>query len=102
MLYYDREKPIDADNCPTFYIAGHCFLARKSMTKYHWAPSKDGRPMLLGNAKPAEKWKDFCDLIRYLGMAMPVWRDTKPYESNRKIIPMVAGARRYNTSRYGR
>lgn len=99
LLYYDKTMPITSENCPGFYILSSCYLSRKSMMRYHWLSSKKGDYAVFSEAKPSNKWKDFCDLIRYLAMSRPTWRDTRQYESNRKIIPIIHG-RRYNLTNY--
>lgn len=65
---------------PKFYVLDHCINAATHMARYSRKDIMAADGDVKDNAKPMEKYKDFCDLIRYFCMANP--RYIEPQDFN--------------------
>ena len=69
-LWYDKEKPRDALNAPKIFFYRDCGNIINSIDRYVW----DEKRARLGLSEiPSEKWKDFCDVVRYTCIKKPMW-----------------------------
>lgn len=88
-FHYDKTRPAGPDNYPLTYLAQYLTYMIKSCERYSWLPDAQGRPVLVDEAKPDPKWKDFMDLIRYFFASMPVYTQKSILRpSERKVIPI--------------
>lgn len=86
---YDPSRPVDMTNYPVMVLAHYLTYMIKSCERYAWDTDASGRPVLAEEAKPAQKWKDFMDLIRYFCASMPYFQGSSLWTPGRKVIPIT-------------
>lgn len=80
-LSYNTTLPIDAINHPKLYIMKRCRNHWMSMSRYGRLPTKSSNPDAV---KLEEKWKHFCDLIRYAIVSQATYNE--PLKERGKIF----------------
>jgi len=92
-FHYDTDRALGPDNYPQMYLAQYLTYMIKSCERYAWLPDASGRPVLVEEAKPDPKWKDFMDLIRYFCASMPHFQSSV-WTPNRKVVPITGSRHR--------
>lgn len=79
-LQYNKEQPLSTTNKPKlFFIKEYCSEVIRYMQMYVWDDWKgSGRDTRSAKEKPQEKFKDFCDCVRYLIMFNPTFYVEEP------------------------